>query len=47
MVKKMKKNVIIFFNHLIMKCILKNKKKSTLSLFDDKRCDINETESKP
>ena len=37
-------NIIQSLNH---KMYLQEVKKSTLSIFDDKRCYINETESKP
>ena len=44
MERNIKENVKInVFVQLIMKCIFKKK----LSIFDDKRCYINETESKP
>ena len=48
MEKSIKEKVIIlFFVQLTMKCIFKKEKKSTLSIFDDKRFYTNETESKP
>ena len=48
MVKIIKKNVIIIlFDLLIMKCIFKKLKKSTLFLFDDNRCYVNNNDSLP
>ena len=47
MVKIIKKNENYILRSINHEMHLQELKKSTLSIFDDKRCYINETESKP
>ena len=47
MEKNIKENVIFILKSINHEMVLQEVKKSTLSIFDDKRCYINNIESRP